>query len=259
MERFELTDDDVYELAGPARLHRPVPDRGPRHAGAARPALDAASPRASPMRMPISSPRSRRATSSSTIPTRASTRASSTSSAMRPTIPDTLAIKMTVYRVGDDTPFVRSLIRAAEAGKQVACVIELRRASTKRATCTGRRSWRRSARTSPTASSASRPTPRSRWSSARRARTALLRAHRHRQLSRQDRPALHRRRPAHLRPGAHRRCRQPVSLPHRPLEGAAVPEAAGRADQHAPALSRDDRARNRASSRRAGRRASSPR
>ena len=32
---------------------------------------------------------------------------------------------MTVYRVGDDTPFVRSLIRAAEAGKQVACVIEL--------------------------------------------------------------------------------------------------------------------------------------
>lgn len=40
--------------------------------------------------------------------------------------PDTLAIKMTVYRVGDDTPFVRSLIRAAEAGKQVACVIELK-------------------------------------------------------------------------------------------------------------------------------------
>jgi polyphosphate kinase len=39
--------------------------------------------------------------------------------------PLTLSIKMTVYRVGDDTPFVQSLIRAAEAGKQVACVIEL--------------------------------------------------------------------------------------------------------------------------------------
>lgn len=39
--------------------------------------------------------------------------------------PQTVAIKMTVYRVGDDTPFVRSLIRAAESGKQVACVIEL--------------------------------------------------------------------------------------------------------------------------------------
>ena len=40
--------------------------------------------------------------------------------------PQTVAIKMTVYRVGDDTPFVQSLIRAAEAGKQVACVIELK-------------------------------------------------------------------------------------------------------------------------------------
>jgi len=40
--------------------------------------------------------------------------------------PNTVAIKMTVYRVGDDTPFARSLIRAAEAGKQVACVIELK-------------------------------------------------------------------------------------------------------------------------------------
>jgi polyphosphate kinase len=40
--------------------------------------------------------------------------------------PQTVAIKMTVYRIGDDTPFVRSLIQAAEAGKQVACVIELK-------------------------------------------------------------------------------------------------------------------------------------
>ena len=41
------------------------------------------------------------------------------------TDPQTVSIKMTVYRVGDDTPFVRSLIRAAEAGKQVACLVEL--------------------------------------------------------------------------------------------------------------------------------------
>jgi polyphosphate kinase len=39
--------------------------------------------------------------------------------------PGTVAIKMTAYRIGDDTPFVRSLIRAAETGKQVACVIEI--------------------------------------------------------------------------------------------------------------------------------------
>jgi polyphosphate kinase len=40
--------------------------------------------------------------------------------------PDTVAIKMTAYRIGDDTPFVRSLIRAAEHGKQVACVMEIK-------------------------------------------------------------------------------------------------------------------------------------
>lgn len=35
-------------------------------------------------------------------------------------------IKMTVYRLGDDTPFVRSLMTAAENGKQVACLVELK-------------------------------------------------------------------------------------------------------------------------------------
>jgi polyphosphate kinase len=40
--------------------------------------------------------------------------------------PQTVAIKMTAYRLGDDTPFVRSLIRAAENGKQVACAIEIK-------------------------------------------------------------------------------------------------------------------------------------
>jgi len=40
--------------------------------------------------------------------------------------PQTVAVKMTVYRVGDDTPFVKSLVHAAEAGKQVACVMELK-------------------------------------------------------------------------------------------------------------------------------------
>ena len=39
---------------------------------------------------------------------------------------DTVAIKMTAYRIGDDTPFVKSLIRAAERGKQVACVMEIK-------------------------------------------------------------------------------------------------------------------------------------
>jgi polyphosphate kinase len=40
--------------------------------------------------------------------------------------PQTISIKMTAYRIGDDTPFVQSLIRAAEHGKQVACVMEIK-------------------------------------------------------------------------------------------------------------------------------------
>ncbi len=40
--------------------------------------------------------------------------------------PETVAVKMTAYRVGDDTPFVKSLVKAAESGKQVACVIEIK-------------------------------------------------------------------------------------------------------------------------------------
>jgi polyphosphate kinase len=36
------------------------------------------------------------------------------------------SIKMTVYRVGDVTPFIRSLVRAAESGKQAVCLIEVR-------------------------------------------------------------------------------------------------------------------------------------
>jgi polyphosphate kinase len=39
--------------------------------------------------------------------------------------PRVQAVKMTVYRIGSDTPFIEALIRAAEAGKQVACLVEV--------------------------------------------------------------------------------------------------------------------------------------
>ena len=40
--------------------------------------------------------------------------------------PQTVSIKMTASLIGDDTPFVKSLVRAAEHGKQVACVMEIK-------------------------------------------------------------------------------------------------------------------------------------
>lgn len=40
--------------------------------------------------------------------------------------PDVLTIKQTLYRTTPDSPFIENLVRAAEQGKQVACLVEIR-------------------------------------------------------------------------------------------------------------------------------------
>ena len=77
--------------------------------------------------------------------------------------PKVLALKMTVYRVGTDTPFLDALIDAAEAGKQVACLVEVTARFDETETCRWRTPWTRPASTSSTASSASRRTARPPW------------------------------------------------------------------------------------------------